>query len=178
MTSLSPSLRALAILIATSGVADACSGTPGKPFRELLADSSSIAIVRVEAEQLSTPKDPLFDGVTARVRVVEAIKGAPSSFNTIEFSPNWCGGHRLEVGAYYVVLLPSGSNKLVLGYEDQSILGLGIEYNEQDRLAASSSLLLLHFRNFARLGTFPEAFSVQPYLALARMPVQLPSASR
>ena len=178
---MSPRLLSVVLvpLAAMPLAATACSGPESKSFQELLKSATSIAVVRVEAERLSKrTADPIFAAeVEASVRVVETLQGNAPTLELITYNATWCGGHRLDVGRYYVVLLQANSKTVSLAYEDRSVLGLGEEYSEVEKSAESRSLLLMNLRNFERIGQFPETFNVEPFLGLARIHYEWPSGT-
>ena len=117
-----------------------------------------------------------FPFIEADVRVAEDLQGEPARIKQLKFqSTRWCGGHTLDVGRYYVVLLHKNEGQLTLGDETNAILGLGDEYDEQEGSKLSRSRLLLELRNFQHIGLVPDGFEVQPFLDLARTRREYPS---
>jgi hypothetical protein len=138
---------------------------------ELLQRARSAVVVRVEQVALKPQPDKdivITPDVEAKVRVTELLFGKPAGVRTLDFSNNWCGGHDLKVGDYYVLLLRDASETVMLVPGDESIVYLFDEYREPEGSKASASALLMQLRNFVRLGSFPDAFPIEKYLDRTR----------
>jgi hypothetical protein len=168
------------LLLTTSTAAVACSYAEPPQFVEVLRNSVSAAVVRVEQIQLKDkgwrgPHQVVFlPELEAEVRVAETLFGKPALVKMVEYSGQPCGGHNLIVGEYYVLLIRANERRLILQPDDRSILPLFSEYDESVGAAASQSRLLMHFRNFVRLGSFPETFPIQKYFDHNRVRSPLP----
>jgi hypothetical protein len=147
--------------------AHACVDPIVPSFRETLPKATSVVIVRVESISLLPQRQKeivIVPDMVARIRVSEVIKGRKPKAELIRFTGTWCGGHNLKVGEYYVLLVDRDSKVLDLERGSQSIVYLFGEYNERDGGRKSDSVLLMHLRNFVRLGTFPDSFPVEKLL--------------
>ena len=156
----------LAVALAPSA-AHACTDPVVPTFRETLSKASSVVIVRVESISLlpQPHKEIVIDpDMVARVRVTEVMVGRKPKIELLRFTGTWCGGHNLKVGEYYVLLVERNAKILDLERGSQSIVYLFGEYSEREDSRKSGSVLLLHLRNFARLGTFPDNFPIEKLL--------------
>jgi len=148
-----------------------------KPFLEELSASKHIVLVRVESQRLlqEPSDDSSFRNIVATIRIVDVLFGSRPQLNSISYYSHWCGGHRLDTGGYYVVLLRRDQEMLKLPFGGQLVAGLGDEYSEPigDR---GASTLLMYLRNFSKGAELPAAFDTRPYLDLVRMPSQEPSS--
>jgi len=171
------------LLLLTFGLAPATGNACSAPkdhswvsFNEELERSSHVFIVRVESQALEENEgvSSFSRSTIAKVRVVDVLVGNRSTLETISYYSAWCGGHRLDVGGYYVVVLPKDKQELSLGFESENVVGLGDEYTEPAGDNGVSTMLM-YLRNFAKGHPLPAAFNVKPYVDLARMPSQAPS---
>ena len=181
-------------LIGGTNRAYACSGDPGDPFRKLLKDRESVAIVRIlEQELKDAQKDVRIDDpsgipayilsptkVVARVELSEVIlaNGDTPKLKEIHYANHWCGGHRLDAGGYYIVVVDASEEKLKLGFGDQSVLGLGVEYSEADGSDRSWSLIIKAVKEYGESGVFPDEseLPLAPFLALVTKGFDAPSS--
>jgi hypothetical protein len=173
-----PLVAVLAIAIAPSAV-HACRAAPGSdtaPFVAALTSAEHVVVVRVESQALAeySKQDRSSRAVVAEVRIVEVLVGKRPTLQRISYYSTWCGGHRLDVGGYYVILMPHDLPALSVPIEGQLVAGLGDEYSELVGDDGDSTLLM-YLRNFAKGAPLPSAFNLEPYLNLARMPHQVPS---
>ena len=172
----------LALVTGASSV-HACSGVAGKPFAELLKAGGSVAIVRILAQKVTyddeftrvdrSREEPVSiilspAEVVAQIRVSEVLTGPEPAVREITFSNSWCGGHRLDTGGYYLVVVDPAVEHLALGYLDQSVLKLGQEYSEIDGSDKSSSLIVEAVKEYDSTGVFPAetTLPMRPFLAI------------
>ncbi len=156
----------------------ACSAPGPAPFEEVLAETVSTAVIRVEEVRLKHKGPRLITirpdaeaqlritigpDVEAEVRVTETLSGRPAAVKLLSYSSSWCGGHNLKVGDYYVLLLRENRTAVELLPNDPSILYLFGYYDEESGSTESRSRLLMHLRNYQRIHSFPDAFPVQKY---------------
>jgi hypothetical protein len=144
----------------------ACSAPGPAPFKDVLAETVSTAIIRVEEIRLRH-KGPrtitIGADVEAEVRVTETLSGKPAVVKLLSYLSSWCGGHNLKVGDYYVLLLRENRATVELLPNDASILYLFGSYDEESGSTESPSRLLMHLRNYERIHSFPDTFPVQKY---------------
>ena len=135
MRKTSPRLVASAVLAmqAVSSSALACSYPEPRPFNELIQSASTIFVFRLESTELKRKE---FDGgaysewVEGRIRVTQTLKGNSSSFRSVTFSTHWCGGLRLDVGHYFLVVTSDRGQIVELGPSDPSIIDITDSYDE------------------------------------------------
>ena len=153
-------------LAQATGMAFACSYEEPRPFSDVLSEADSVAIVRIEEIRLKPQphREITFaPEQVALVRVVETLIGRESRVQTVEFSRSWCGGHHLDVGEYYVLLSDGNQPDLTLAPGDNSIIYLFGEFDERAGSSSeSSSVLLMHLRNYARGANFPKGSTPFP----------------
>ena len=157
----------LVALVFAPAVAHACMDTEVPSFKETLSKASSVVIVRVESIRLLPQlhkEIAIVPDMVARVRVTEVMVGRKPKTELLRFTGSWCGGHNLKVGEYYVLLVERNSKILELERGSESIVYLFGEYSEREHSRKSDSVLLMHLRNFARVGTFPDNFSIEQLL--------------
>lgn len=170
-----PRVAAIVLCLVMSGgpsAAWACSGPTPRTFPEVLDAAESVAIVRIEAialQRKGRQELEFMPDLAADVRVVETLLGEPAVVNTLEYSSHWCGGHRLNVGDYNVLLLERNQPHITLPFDDPSIVSLFDEYDEHNGSKESRSTLLMHLRNYARVGSIPETFPIHDWLEATRV---------
>lgn len=165
----SMSLRILfaAVCLALSTAGMACPNIRQPPFSEVLAKANSAAIIRIESIRLLPQpyKNISFvPDLAAHVRVAETIFGNPAHVEEILFSGDWCGGHNLDVGKYYLLLLRDDTATVTLEPSEESIVYLFGQYSELPGNKDSSSELLMYMRNHIRGEGLPASFPIQSYL--------------
>ncbi len=166
-------LFAAAMLVAP--MAMACMEPRVPSFRELLPKARSIVIVRIESISLLPQRSReivMVPEQVARVRVAEVIAGRMPETELVRFSGLLCGGHNLQVGEYYVLLVERDARIIELAPNAESIVYLFGQYKEREGHRNSRSDLLMHLRNFASTGHFPDDFPVGKFLEHNRVPWQ------
>ncbi len=156
----------LALTLAPAA-AQACMAPSVPSFRQELSKAHSVEIVRVESISLLPQQHKdivIVPDMVARIRTTEVLAGQKSEAELVRFTGSWCGGHNLKVGEYYVLLVDRDSRIVELPPGSQSIVYLFGEYSERNGSSKSDSALLLHLRNFARLGYFPDDFPIDKLL--------------
>jgi len=171
---------AAALLGAVMQPARGCQIAEKPPFRELVAAATSVAIVEVTAQRAETQMigDGEYEFVVADLRVVETLVGDRPGVRRVRYQSHWCGGHSLNIGRFYVVVLSGNEETLKIGAGSQALLGLGDEYEEGEGSDSSRSTLLMQLRNFKHIGQVPEGFDAQPFLAIVQPHLEWPSVEK
>ena len=113
----------------------ACSYPDPIPFNKAIESASSIFIFRLESAEL---KKKTFESgaysewVEGRIRITQTLKGDSSPFVSVSFSTHWCGGLRLDVGHYFLVVTDGLGPSLTFGPSDLSILDVTRWYTESE----------------------------------------------
>ena len=116
-------LYAVAIFALIPASCLACEYPVQPAFAELITHDHNVAIVRVVSAELYS-SDHREDLVIAHVRRVETLRGAPYDIRTIRYNNDECGGHRLDVGQYLLLVSDSNGNDFDLVRGANSVLSL------------------------------------------------------
>lgn len=150
------------VFLLLKGIAGmACSVDEGPPLGELIHEGLSVVILT--PVEIIAPKPPnleavqgegvsvhLYLPITVRVRVVEVLVGNSPNIDELTYIYSWCGGHKVEVGRYYVLAVKEGERRHDLLLGGNELLGLGDEYLEEVGAGTSNSVLiqaLLRYRD-------------------------------
>ena len=127
-------MLAIAIFLSlTSLQAFACSYPTPKPFSESLDKATSVFVFRLQSAELKrkTYRSGTYrEWVEGRIQVRETLKGAKPAFKTVNFSTQQCGGLRLDVGHYFVIVTTQNGRVLDLLPSDRSIIDISDYYDE------------------------------------------------
>ena len=144
----------------------ACSYPEPVPFKEAIENASSIFIFRLESAEVRRKNHD--DGsyaewIEGRIRVAQTLKGESSPFKSIRFSTSWCGGVRLDVGHYFLVVTDSVGAEIKLSPADQSIIDVTTYFDESRLDLSARTDLLRPIHDFLSGKPLPENFP-SPYV--------------
>ncbi|MEN1930205.1 hypothetical protein WCE37_14615 [Luteimonas sp. MJ250] len=154
----------------------ACSYPEPAPFKEAIANASSIFIFRLESAEVK--RKNFEDGsyaewIEGRIRVAQTLRGDSSLFKSIRFSTNQCGGVRLDVGHYFLVVTDSGGTEINLSPADQSIIDVTTSFDESRLDVSAQTDLLRPIHDFLAGTPLPESFP-SPYVVEYTSTIPLP----
>ena len=133
------------VLLALPTVSVACSYPEPPTFREAIESASNIVIFRLESAEVKRKdfsKSSYSEWIEGKIRVTQTLRGDSSRLRTIEFSTSWCGGLRLDVGHYFLVLTNDTGPTISLAPSDPSILDITRWYDEsRPEVSAGTDLL-------------------------------------
>ncbi len=154
----------------------ACSYPEPVSFKEAIANASSIFIFSLESAEVK--RKNFDDGsyaewIEGRIRVAQTLRGDSSPFKSIRFSTSWCGGVRLDVGHYFLVVTNLGGTEIKLSPADQSIIDITTSFDESRLDASAHTDLLRPIHDFLSGKPLPENFP-SPYVMEYTSTVPLP----
>lgn len=155
-------------------VSYACTTPEPVVFADALKGAESIAVVRIESIRLKPQpyKEMTFmPNLEASVRVVETLSGQAPLVKIIDYGNHWCGGHQLNVGEYYVLLISSNLRRIELEQGSERIVSLFDEYQEPGNSTESRSTLLKYLKSSPGQNKFPPDFPIAKYLLRTRAAV-------
>ena len=139
----------------------ACSYPDPIPFNKEIESASSIFIFRLESAELrrkTLESGAYSELVEGRIRVTRTLKGDSSPYLSVAFSTSWCGGLRLDVGHYFLVVTDGLGPTLTFGPSDLSILDVTRWYDESLPEHAPQGDLLWPIFEYLRGKPLPESF--------------------
>lgn len=147
----------------------ACSYPEPRPFSELIQSASSIFIFRLESSELKQEK--FSDGaysewVEGQIRVTQNLKGNASLFRSVTFSTNLCGGLRLDVGHYFLVVTTDRGPTLELRPADLSVIDVTMSYDEARPLQSTRNGLLKTISDYVKGKPLPVPFPPESVASL------------
>jgi hypothetical protein len=126
-----------------------------------MQSASSIFIFRLESSELKQEKfsdDTYSEWVEGRVRVTQTLKGNASLFRSVTFSTNWCGGLRLDVGHYFLVVTTDRGPTLELRPADLSVIDVTMSYDAAHPLQSARNGLLKPISDYVKGKPLPVPF--------------------
>ncbi len=154
----------------------ACSYPEPVPFKEAIANASSIFIFRLESAEVRRQNfdDGSYDEwIEGRIRVAQTLRGDSSPFKSIHFSTRQCAGVRLDMGHYFLVVTDSDGTEIKLSPADQSIIDVTTSFNESRLDVSAHTDLLRPIHDFLSGKPLPENFP-SPYVMEYTSTVPLP----
>lgn len=171
-------IAALLALQAAPSRVLACSYPKPKPFSELIQRASSIFIFRLESSELKHEKFPgggYSEWMQGHIRVAQTLKGNASLFRSVTFSTSWCGGVRLDVGHYFLVVTSARGPTLELRPSDLSIIDVTMSYDESNPSRSVTNGLLKPISDYLDGKPLPVPFPPED-VALLTSPLPPPPA--
>ncbi|HEY2345454.1 MAG TPA: hypothetical protein VGH80_06150 [Xanthomonadaceae bacterium] len=115
--------QASCICLLAASTAVACEYPIPPPFEETVARAHDIGIVQVVSEEMD-PADASGETVIARVRRIETLRGKAYPIDVVHYYGGDCGGHRMDVGQYYLLVADNENARFDLANGDHSVLPL------------------------------------------------------
>src|SRR6185312_14099172 len=174
-------VTAMLALQAMPSCALACSYPEPRPFSELIQSASSIFIFRLESSELKHEKFPggaYSEWTEGRIRVTQSLKGNASLFRSVTFSTDWCGGLRLDVGHYFLVVTTDRGPTLKLRPSDLSIIDVTMSYDAARPLQSAKNGLLKPISDYLDGKPLPVPFPPEDVAALTSSLPPPPPRSR
>ena len=141
--------------------ASACSYPAPKTFSQSLSEATSVFVFRlksVELKRKTFSSGAYSEWVEGRIQVRETLKGTKPAFKTVIFSTQQCGGLRLDVGHYFVIVTTQHGRTIDMVPDDRSIIDISDYYDEAFAERNLKSDLLAPIAGFIRGKPLPPNF--------------------
>lgn len=135
----------IALLIAHSGGADACSPPSPPSFKDSLDNATSVFIFRLDEATYRVERhgpDVQIGWTEGKITPVQNLYGNPTGFKTIKFHSTWCGDVRLVVGRHYLIATSASGDAIQLAAADRSLYDIEGFYNPKDKKKSLRSHLV------------------------------------
>lgn len=116
------SVLAIAMMAVAVTPASACQYWPSAPFADLMTHATHVGIVRIVSSQVRDGQAN--DFVLAQIQWVETLRGKPYPIRALLYNNGTCGGLRLDVGHYFLLMTNSDAPDVVLGPASEAVLDL------------------------------------------------------
>jgi hypothetical protein len=116
------SALAIAMMAVASTPACACQYQRSEPFAEVMAHAAHIGIVQIVSSQVRDGQAN--DFVLAQVQRVETLRGKSYPIRTLAYNNGLCGGLRLDVGHYFLLMTDGDTPDVALGPVSEVVLDL------------------------------------------------------
>lgn len=125
--------------------ASACSYPDPPSFREVLKNSTSVFVFRLERAEFRREMlgaSAVMDSIEGEVTLLQTLYGNPTGCRRLRYYSGWCGGVNLVVGHSYLIVTRARGDTIELTSADQSIIDIEGFYDERNKKDSLRSPLI------------------------------------